>query len=305
MKVDLAPGRYIVAVSGGVDSVVLLDLLRKIPSLRVIVAHVNHGVRADSGEDEKLVAGYAKQYGLKYEVTHLHLKPNVSEAEAREKRYAFLRKLSENYNADGIVTAHHQDDLLETALLALIRGTGWRGLAPFAIDGDIKRPLLSFRKQELIAYAKQNNLLWHEDSTNADERYLRNKIRQNLVPHFNKQDPSWRGKVLELVAKQQELRSVIEKSLNEALSDLIVRSDKSITARRYSFIMLPDPVAYELLQELFRQTWGNSLLRPQTEAALLFIKVARSGKKMDLNKIWQLRVTTDKFVVAPTVTVVS
>src|SRR5882724_12578395 len=110
----IAPGRYIVAVSGGVDSMVLLDMLRRQPGLDVVVAHVDHGVRVDSHEDTTLVEHYATKYGLTCLVTQLKLGSGVSEETARVARYDFLQKCCKTQNAIGIITAHHQDDLIET-----------------------------------------------------------------------------------------------------------------------------------------------------------------------------------------------
>src|SRR3989338_2021299 len=143
-------GRYVLAVSGGVDSIVLLDLLAKqakSPKLRVpssdkkapssqlpvrsykfVVAHFNHSIRLDSGEDEKLVADAAGKYGLRFKVGQGRLGPGTSEDQARTARYKFLETVRKSCQAKTIITAHHQDDVMETAILNLLRGSGRRGL---------------------------------------------------------------------------------------------------------------------------------------------------------------------------------
>jgi tRNA(Ile)-lysidine synthetase-like protein len=149
--------KFVVAVSGGVDSVVLLDMLAtgklKItnhktqitnkfqkPSSKtncqLVVAHVDHGIRGDSHLDAELVEGLAKKYGLKFELQKVELGEGASEAEARDVRYKKLRQVCKKHKASGIITAHHQDDQIETAIINLIRGTGWRGLAPMSQISD-------------------------------------------------------------------------------------------------------------------------------------------------------------------------
>jgi tRNA(Ile)-lysidine synthetase-like protein len=128
MKIQLPKGRYVVAVSGGVDSVVLLDALSKLPNLELVVAHLDHGIREDSIEDRRFVASLAASYGLVFEYGEGRLGSGASEATAREARYNFLRGVKMKHDAKAIITAHHQDDLIETAILNMLRGTGRKGL---------------------------------------------------------------------------------------------------------------------------------------------------------------------------------
>lgn len=280
MKFNLTPGRYIMAVSGGVDSVALLDMLRHDKRLNLVVAHVNHGMRDDAAQDEHLVQSYAHKHNLPYMVTHLNLGAQASENAARQARYDFMRRCCKQQNAIAIITAHHQDDLLETALLAIVRGTGWRGLAPFTDATDVVRPLLDTPKWQLIAYARRHNLPWHEDSTNANERYTRNYIRHTLMPMLDQKSETWRQDFLQHIRKQQQLRRQITMLLDSQCKNII---------SRYVLIMAPHNVAYEILQQIFRRIIGNSVERPLAEAALLFAKTAKPHKVMELNNEWQLR----------------
>jgi tRNA(Ile)-lysidine synthase len=138
---------YIVAVSGGVDSVVLLDMLSKTQH-KLIVAHVDHGIRGkESAADARFVAALARRYQLPFVSTELHLGAHASEETAREKRYEFLFGEAEKYRAV-VVTAHHRDDIIETITLNLTRGTGWRGLAVLARK-DIERPPLEMMSERV------------------------------------------------------------------------------------------------------------------------------------------------------------
>lgn len=178
-----ASEKLVVAVSGGVDSVVLLDLIVKNhPADNILVAHLDHGIRKESGRDAKFVAELAKEYGVHFALKKLKL-GKVSEEESREKRYAFLRNTAEKFRADYIVLGHHANDQVETVLLKIIRGAGplsvW-GMKE--LSGKLWRPLLGVTKEEIIAYAKHHKLKNVEDSSNHNLRYSRNRIRQNIVP---------------------------------------------------------------------------------------------------------------------------
>ncbi|MGH7197111.1 MAG: tRNA lysidine(34) synthetase TilS [Candidatus Saccharimonadales bacterium] len=297
--VKLPAGRYIVAVSGGVDSMALLDMLRRQPDLELIAVHVNHGMRPDSGEDEKLVDTYSMSHNIKLVKAHLHLEANTSEATSRTARYSFLRLCRKKYNAKAIVTAHHQDDLIETAIINILRGTGWRGLAPFVDSADILRPLVEHTKNELTAYAKRHNVPWREDPTNVNQAYLRNYVRHRLVPRAEKNDREFKTKFLQLIRKQQILRRTITDEMELWHKRHVVTEKNRALISRYQLIMLPRPLAYELLQELLRKHCGNTLQRPLVERVLLFAKVARPGKVMPIGSTWQFRVDARTLIVEP------
>jgi len=291
MQFDLKPGRYVVAVSGGVDSMVLLDMLRQDKRLDLVVAHANHGIRADATQDEQLVKEYAKLYHLTFVGEHFNLGAQASEEQARQARYAFLRRCCKQQNAQAIITAHHQDDLLETAILAIMRGTGWRGLAPFTDAKNVVRPLLGTPKWQLIGYARSHNIPWREDTTNTDERYTRNYIRHTLMPLLDQKSQTWREKFLQHIRKQQQMRRTITQLLGSMC--------KNTAISRYTLVMAPRDVAYEILQQTFRLTTGNSVERPLAEAALIFAKTAKPHKVMELSREWQIRALAKHLIVEP------
>lgn len=291
LNVKLKPGRYVVAVSGGLDSMVLLDILRRDAQLHLVVAHANHGQRADADQDQALVAAYAKRHGLTFVVEKLRLPARASEAAARTARYAFLQHVCKIHAAQAIVTAHHQNDLIETVLLNYIRGTGWRGLAPFVLQITIARPLLAYTKDDLLGYARRNGVLWREDSTNTDQTYTRNYIRHTLIPFLHQKSGTWQHELLQRVRKQQLLRRKIEANLQQLV--------KNATLSRHTLIMLPPVVAYELLQQLAMQQTGTTLQRALCEQLLLFAKTGLPGKTMPLGKKVSARLTAKQLIVEP------
>ena len=248
---------FVVAVSGGVDSVALLHMLSQVPDHEIIVAHFDHGIRQDSAEDAKLVESLAKQFGLQFETSRVELGPDASEEKAREARYAYLREVAKKYNAR-IVTAHHGDDVIETIAINFTRGTGWRGLA--VLDSDILRPLLQLSKSDLIEYAQQNGLAWHEDSTNASDAYLRNRIRKQAMT----MDDGMKRELLALRSQQIESKKRIEAEVMKLVGE-------GPNYSRYFFLHIPTSVALECL----RYITHAKLTRPQLERVLLAIKTAQ------------------------------
>lgn len=182
----------IAAVSGGVDSMVLLDLLAGEAGRPLVVAHFNHQLRgAESDGDETAVAERARAYGAAYHAGRADtageaaLRRQGIQETARDLRYAFLRGLKESLGADRIATAHHADDNAETILLHLLRGSGVQGMAGIPVyrkDDGIIRPLLFARREEIEAYAREEGIPFRNDSSNAKDAYTRNAIRHRLVP---------------------------------------------------------------------------------------------------------------------------
>lgn len=275
-----APGQYVVAVSGGVDSVVLLDMLvRSAADCNLVVAHFDHGIRTDSAQDAVFVADLARKYGLRFESQREVLGSGASEDLARTRRYRFLRAVAKQ-NKAGLITAHHGDDSIETVAINLLRGTGWRGLA--VLDSDIVRPLLDLSKLEILAYASANKLTWHEDSTNASDAYLRNRLRRRTA---RLTDDS-RRQLLALRAQQVAAKQLIDAEVGRLVGC-------GPTYGRYFFTHLDAPAALECLR---LATWAR-LTRPQMVQAQLAIKTARSGTVYQVGAGIQFRFTSRNFKV--------
>lgn len=319
----------VIAVSGGVDSVVLLHMLANpdrrseteasrsstgfiprssISDLRsgLIVAHFDHGIRPNSDRDEVFVRELAKQYGLKYESKRIELGSEASEDRARKERYSFLRQVCKKHKAL-LVTAHHQDDVIETMIINLIRGTGWRGLAPMGRqipDNNQKskinnpntlRPLLHTPKSEILDYARRHNLKWHEDSTNADQKYLRNYIRHHIVPMLYERSPDAKRQLLAINKEVEGIKDKVATELQKLIPYFTTIHDQRFTTYqlpRYHFIMWPRPVALEVMYTVLTQLdpdWHPSTL--QLQRALHFIKSGQPAKQLELSKRLKLSLT--------------
>lgn len=274
--------KYLVAVSGGVDSVVLLDMLAKRQQAELVVAHFDHGIRLDSADDARFVKQLAVRYGLPFFSKREELGKGASEELARARRYTFLQEQAKKHNAT-IVTAHHKDDLIETITINIYRGTGWRGLAVFG-NKNVFRPLLSLTKNDIYEYALKNNLEWVEDSTNKEAVYLRNRLRMAL----GKVSFPIKEKLEELWDKQKLLRDEIDEEARE-----LIRKPYS----RYFFTSIDTPVAAELLRHILLVETEKALTRPQLERTLLAIKTAKPASTFQAGEGISLQFTANTFLV--------
>lgn len=203
-----AGGSAVLAVSGGVDSMVLLEAARrlaaeKLETSRLLVAHVNHRLRgAESDADEALVREYCEAHGLTFRPVRLTWEEEKpSQAACRRKREAFFRSLLTR-DEDRVLYAHHADDQAETVLFRLIRGTGARGLKGMLPAHGLKlRPFLELPKEALVRAARDWRLTWREDSSNASTAYDRNWIRLELIPLIEARRPGFREKLAALAAE--------------------------------------------------------------------------------------------------------
>lgn len=189
--------KILVAVSGGVDSMVLVYLLKNL-GFDLAVAHMNFQLRGKASDlDERFVLKWCKSMGLRCHTTKVDVKSVVNERgvsvqmAARKLRYEWFDKLVQAYGYQKIATAHHLNDSFETVLLNWIKGTGVKGLAGIPLTNEkVIRPLLDTTKEEILTFAKAHDLKWREDASNAASKYQRNLIRNEVVPLLEKINPS-------------------------------------------------------------------------------------------------------------------
>ncbi len=198
----------IVSCSGGPDSMALLSIVNNIKdtnNIKVVVAHVNHKVREESDEEAQMVEEFAKQnndiFEL-YEIKKYHDKTNFHE-DARKIRYKFLKELKDKYKADYLLTAHHGDDLTETILMRITRGSNLKGYIGFKEESDwenikLLRPLIRRTKKYLEQFDIENNIPYRIDKTNYSDEYTRNRYRNEIIPLLKKEDENIHLKYLKL-----------------------------------------------------------------------------------------------------------
>jgi tRNA(Ile)-lysidine synthase len=254
----------------------LLNMLSNLPGVEVVVAHFNHGIREDSDEDESFVKNAAAHYGLPFESARGKLGKNASEAAARAARYKFLESIGHKHKAAAIITAHHQDDLVETAFINLLRGTGRRGLVALAINPKVVRPLLNWTKKDILHYAEQHYLKWREDKTNQDEAFLRNYVRRRILPRLS---TAQRKALINDLAKV----AVLEGMLNIQIAKLSQEILKDNSIDRRSFTALPVDLGNELVLHWLRQRQVRQPDKKTIERLNVALRASKKGTVHPVN----------------------
>ena len=265
--------KLILAVSGGMDSMALLTMYAHAD---IIVAHIDHGTRKSSAEDADFVRQKCQELGVKFYETKLELGEGVSEELARKKRYEFLKTIQEKEGGT-LCTAHHLDDVLESIVINLIRGTGWRGLTPFYGD-ELVRPFIISKmwKRDVLKFAGEQNIRFRQDPTNYEADYLRNRVREKMTGL----DEIARANIIELFERQNELRGKIEKLVTELAKQTVVGKNFH---KKELFLTADEKVALEVLREICLMH-GYSLTRKQLVDFLAAIKTYAPHKKFNLPK---------------------
>ncbi len=225
----------VIAVSGGMDSILLLHLvleLKKEKNLRIIVAHVNHNLREESKEEALFVEKLCLENDIifEYRIIKEYKKGNFHN-EARKIRYSFFSELLEKYNSKYLLTAHHGDDLMETILMRILRGSNLKGYSGFKelseVDNyNLFRPLIYLTKDDIIKYVKLFELDYREDNSNKKSIYTRNRIRKNILPLFKNEDENASLKFLNYSVKLNEALDCLEELISDSFYKCYV--DKKI-----------------------------------------------------------------------------
>ncbi len=276
------PGdRVVVACSGGLDSLVLLHLLRfslRELDLELEAAYFDHRMRPGSATDAEWLRGLCGAWGIEF---HLGRAPRAPESEegARELRYDFLQALLGSEFRRWVVTAHHADDQVETILFQVLRGTGVAGLQgmPESRAPGILRPLLPFPRSELERYARAHRLRPRLDPTNQSSRFARNRVRGQLLPLLEEVHPGARAGILRLARNSRRVARALELLLASRLEEIVVdRRPERIVVDRARLLAQEESVQIECLRSLCRGL-GVVLTESGTASAMEFISEGRSG----------------------------
>ncbi|WP_418637832.1 tRNA lysidine(34) synthetase TilS [Winogradskyella sp.] len=254
----LNESKLLIAVSGGIDSVVLTHLCHAL-GLNFSLAHCNFNLRAEeSHKDEAFVLELAEALDVEVFIqnfdTEAYAKAHKRSIQmaARELRYDWFKELAEQLQFDYILTAHHADDNLETFLINFTRGTGLNGLTGIPmIKNNIVRPLLSFSRAQIETFAKKENILWREDASNASRKYLRNKLRHEVVPILKEINPQLLDSFQNTLVNLNDTADIVKESLDAFSKRAIQSIDKfGITYKISEFKKVHNPKAY--LYEIFK-----------------------------------------------------
>lgn len=225
--------KLVIALSGGVDSMVLFSILQSL-GYQTIIAHVNHHKRAESEIEEQYIINMAQKYNIPYEINHYyHTGNNNFHDDAHTNRYSFFQKIAQKYGAKVICTAHHADDNLETVIANIMTGSnlyGYSGISPKLTINNfyIVRPLLLQSKDVLKKYAKENEITYFDDSSNDEDDYKRNRIRHHIIPTIKNECPDILDKTISYSIKLREsflfIRSLSEKYLKDNNQVIVPKS---------------------------------------------------------------------------------
>jgi tRNA(Ile)-lysidine synthase len=290
----LPNGRALVAVSGGPDSVALLDLMvrsRDVHGRDLVVGHLNHGIHPDSGRIADQVRALAKAYELPIEVGSLELGSGAGETEARARRYAWLEAIRDRLGAGLILTAHHADDQVETVLMRFLAGSGLAGLAGMAsIRGSLVRPLLPFHRVELTSYLRKRGLRAWVDSANSDPRHLRSWIRTELLPSLRARLPEVEAH-LERVAAQAAGDRAAWDALLEVLPGLDLQVEPEAISVAASVLAGYDSALTEAVVRTAARHVGCRLGPSRIGRVFTLLETGGSGARVPLGDGWTAELT--------------
>ena len=225
----------VIGVSGGPDSMFLLNLLLAMKdnlNLKIICAHVNHGIRKESIEEEKFVENYCVINNIIFESKKIENYRNnkFSENEAHKIRYQFFDSLVTKYNANYLMTAHHGNDLEETILMRIVRGSNLKGYIGIPKINKNKnylvvRPLLTLNKQEIKKYLDEHNIKYYVDKSNTDLKYTRNRYRQKVLPFLEQEDANVHLKFVKFSEELNDYQNYINKIIEQKMAKIYVNNN--------------------------------------------------------------------------------
>lgn len=254
--------KFILAVSTGIDSIVMLDIFQKLKTdynIEIIVAHVNHQVREESKIEEEYIIKYCLDNNIKCYTQKLNFENhNNFEAIAREKRYQFMFKLYEEIKADYLVLAHHANDNIETIIMRMLRGsslTGYSGMQEVSNYNNkcIIRPLLNISKADIINYQKENELVYFEDITNSSLEYTRNRVRQNIIPVLFDECNDLINKFNDFRKTIFEASQIVNNERDEFINKNAFKNIDSLEINREEFLKLSSYLKQEVLFEILKE----------------------------------------------------
>ena len=258
--------KLLLAVSGGLDSMVLVHLFQQL-GYEIVVLHCNFQLRGvESFGDQQFIQEYTSQNGIPFSFTQFDTEAFAKDYKlstqlaARELRYSWFYEQLEIQKGDYILTAHHADDNLETFLINLSRGTGLDGLTGIPAQNDIViRPLLPFTRQEIEEYATQNKLVWREDSSNASDKYLRNKIRHHLIPVLKELNPNFMNSFEKTQAYLQESQELVDDATIMVYQQVAKEKGDDIYFDINQLLKLPNYTSYlyQWLKEFDFTAWED------------------------------------------------
>lgn len=294
--------KVIVACSGGPDSMCLLNIILEYKdrlNLDIICAHVNHNVRLASQEEQAYVAKFCQEHSITFESMKIEKYNNTNfHADARNKRYQFLNELVNKYKANYVMTAHHGDDLIETMLMKIIRGSSLKGIAGINLITDysnykLVRPLLFVTKQDCLNYNSKNKIKYYIDESNNTDDYLRNRLRHHILPTLKSENPLVHHKFLEFSNELFLIDNFLDNYLSNILTNIYINGKLFIT----EFIKLDDLLKYQVIKYILKDYYCDlaKLNKKHLKAIYDLIHSVKTSGSIDLPNNLQATKSYDVF----------
>ena len=273
----------VVGVSGGPDSMTLLHVLKSLKKeldIRIICAHVNHNQRKESDEEEAYVREYCRKNDILFECIKIEKWGDDNfENEARSVRYKFFEELVENFNAKFLMTAHHADDLIETIMMRIVRGSTLKGYSGFSkvVKKDnykIVRPFITLTKDEIMEYAEKNDIKYFIDSSNLEDKHTRNRYRHQLLPFLKKENPNVHKKFLKFSETLIDNSNYIDKEANKQFNKVFQNGVLYIDR----FIELEHVIQTKIIYNILERIYGDDLLIIGDAHVELIFNLIKSNK---------------------------
>lgn len=290
---DAESGRFVCGVSGGIDSMTLLFLLH-LYKINCTVVHCNYRLRGEASEHDR---EFVEQISAMWNFDCVTATFDPAEAEitntqlwAREKRYSVFRDIMRETGAEHILTAHHQDDQVETILQKIFRGAGlpsWKGIE--VLQNDLLRPLLGVTKEQIRNFSEEHHIPFREDSTNKSSGYARNFLRQKVIPEMNDFFPGWRDNVLKIPDRSEEYSLMSGLVLQQLLNE-------KNQIRRSDFLALPQKLRPTLFHHYLGKMIPEVLLSEGVLDRFKTIDELQTGAEIVINTVWKIIRDRDLFL---------
>ena len=254
----------VIALSGGPDSMALLNILielRKEKNINIVCAHVNHNLRIESENEKVFVEEYCKKNNIIFEYMKIEKYDNgFSEVEARSKRYEFFDYIVNKYNSKYLLTAHHADDLIETILMRIGRGSNLKGYSGFSIKSKRKnynllKPLIYYTKSEIMLYLEKNNIPYVIDNTNLKDEYTRNRYRHNILPYLKEEYKDVHEKYLKFSETLNMYNDYVEGVVESEIKNVYINNELIIN----KFLKLDKLIQDRVLKNILYSIYGDDI----------------------------------------------
>lgn len=286
LKNNIKDDYVVIGVSGGVDSMVLLSIIKNLLSSKIVCAHVHHNLRSESDFELEFVRDYCLKNNIIFESIKLEYEDKFSEEVARNKRYNFFEQILNKYNSKTLITAHHGDDQIETVMMKIVRGSTLKGYSGIEKVSDrsfykIYRPLLYLTKEDIYRYAVDNNISYCEDYTNHSDEYTRNRYRKYLLPFLKEEKEDVHLKFLDFSESLLEYNEYIDKKVDECYKKCVI--ENKINLNEYNKI--DDFLKKNLIKKYLFINYGNNIHRISSTHLMLimdFIEEGNTNSTIDL-----------------------